>query len=247
MQAQKAAQLVLGVLCFIVAAGHVGGGHQPHGQFFGRVVAQAFAHRGPGLRAMVMELVLEPDKQGAVGGRQLAQHGVVFGRETVPALGVAQQDARRMVGPAGRPRPPRGKASATRRGKGRARTRSPGQTPLAGRLAPVRCGRRRGRLARSRGHPQVGHLARCQLHQGGDFAEQLALEGALGHLHPQGAGIAGQMRAPFGGVQVTAVTRCIHQKAAQRHGLAHAACKTRPCQRRGYNCPGHVRPAGTGT
>ena len=64
------------------------------------------------------------------------------------------------------------------------------------------------------------------MHQVGNFGQQLELEGAIGQLHPQGLGVAGQVSAPFRAVQVAALTRGVDQEAAQGDGFAHIARKS---------------------
>ena len=71
--------------------------------------------------------------------------------------------------------------------------------------------------------PELTQFARRQLHQVGQLAQQLALEGAVGQCLPQRAGVAGHVGAALGLAQVAAFAGRLHQKTAQRHGVGHEA------------------------
>ena len=73
--------------------------------------------------------------------------------------------------------------------------------------------------------PQVRQVARIELGQLGQLAQQLAFEHAVGQRRPQWACVAGHVGAALGGGQVAAFASRFHQKPAQRRRLLDMARK----------------------
>ena len=94
-------------------------------------------------------------------------------------------------------------------------------------LARARCGGRRARgvrrLAGIGALPQVQQVARVELGQAGELAQQLALERAVGQQAPERARVAGHERAPLARAQVAALAGGLHEEAAERQRVAHVA------------------------
>ena len=88
-------------LGFVAFGLRMGASHDLHGHGLAFVPAQAFTQHGPGLGAMLVELRLQPRKQGAVRRRLGAQRGMVFLRQMFQKAHVRQQQPCGMVHPAG--------------------------------------------------------------------------------------------------------------------------------------------------
>ena len=69
--------------------------------------------------------------------------------------------------------------------------------------------------------PQRAQLSAVELHQAGNFCQQLKFERAIGQLSPQRLGVARHVGAALGGAQVAAFLCGLHQKSAQRSGLGY--------------------------
>ena len=192
-------------------------------------LGQPLAQRRPGLGAVLGRLAIEEAEQLAVPAGQGAAAPRGRRRSASPTSRSPAAASRRCDRPAGA-------SAAARRGAA-----APAGTP--GPIARSRA----GRAARPRGPPGGSELVDRQGAARREFAEQLALQHAVGKRRPERATVRQEPGPSFGGGEVEVFAGERQDLARQRHGRGDRLPRTPRRRARARSCRGRARPAGTGS